>query len=83
MIANRDFDHAETLDGSLENHFNGPPIRLLFERKRLEDTKAGGAEWAEVADIQTIEACDQSSSEAIAKRRVPRQRPGTGRIRKA
>ena len=83
MIAHGNLDHAEAPDGSFENHFNGPAIRLLFERKRVQYIGAGGAEWAEVADVQTIEARDQTGCEAIAKRCVPRQRAGACRLRKA
>src|ERR1700690_289424 len=75
VVAHRDFNHAESGEGSFEDHLNRPAIGGLFEGERAKHISAASAKGAEITYLQTIQNPDQAGGETITKHLMPRQRP--------
>ena len=73
VVAHRNFSHAVSGQGALEDHLNRPAIGGFFECERSQDIGAASTKRAEIADFQSIQKPDQASRETIPKRLMPRQ----------
>src|SRR6516164_2175184 len=55
VVADGDFNNAESRQGAFQDHFNGPAVGCFFERKRSKLICARGAKRAEICNLQAVQ----------------------------
>src|SRR6266849_3327462 len=76
VVAHRHLDHPVSAHRAASHEFDRPSVGQLSQTEGTKHLIAGGTEWAEVGQGDSVKPPHQSRGEAVAEHGMPRHRAG-------